>query len=106
MGWGKRAAVAALMIGLTGSVTGSAEATLPPPVSRVTPLIHKDKFADPSVVSYAGGYVAVSTGYLGPRAVSKSPRGPWHPVRRALVKLPRWVKSEQIWAPDLVQQDN
>lgn len=111
MGWGKRAALAALSVVLTVTLSGGAEAVSSsvssvssPPVARAKPLIHQDKFADPSVVSFSRGYVAIATGYLAPRAVAKTPRGPWRPVRRALVDLPRWVKSEQIWAPELVKQ--
>lgn len=103
---GKRAAwaalVVALAVGLVLELGGTAVAS-PPPLTRVTPLLHRDKFADPSVASFSRGFVAVSTGYLAPRAVSRSPRGPWRPVRRALLDLPRWARSDQIWAPDLVQ---
>lgn len=105
MRWGMRAALAALVVVLAVSLTGGAGAERPP-MQRATPLIHQDRFADPSVASFSGGFVAIATGYLAPRAVSRSPRGPWHPVRRALVDLPRWVRSDQIWAPDLVQARN
>jgi hypothetical protein len=97
-----RAAWAALVVVLVVPLTGGAEARVAP-LQRVTPLIHGDRFADPSVAAFSRGYVAIATGYLAPRAVSRSPRGPWRPVRRALVDLPRWVKSAQIWAPDLVK---
>ena len=102
MRWGMRAALAALVVVLVVEMTGGADGSVVP-LQRATPLIHHDRFADPSVASFSGGYVAIATGYLAPRAVSRSPRGPWHPVRRALVDLPRWVRSDQIWAPDLVQ---
>lgn len=98
-----RATVVALVVVLTVSVTAGVEA-MTPPLVRAKPLIHKSRFADPSVASFSRGYVAIATGYLAPRATSRSPRGPWHPVRRALVDLPRWAKSDQIWAPELVQQ--
>ncbi len=62
-------------------------------------------FADPSVVAYAGGYLAISTGPNVPRAVSSTPRGPWRRVRSALPELPRWARSRgrSIWASDLVR---
>ncbi len=99
---GMRAALAALVVVLAISVTDGAEASRAPLV-RATPLIHQDRFADPSVSTYAHGFVAVATGHLAPRVVSRSPSGPWRPVRRALVDLPRWARSDQIWAPDLVR---
>ena len=110
MRWGNRAALAALVAvlstalatGLGGELTDGARAARPP-LSRVMPVFHQARFADPSVVSFSRGFVAVSTGYNAPRAVSRSPRGPWRPVGRALVDLPRWARSPQIWAPDLVQ---
>jgi arabinan endo-1,5-alpha-L-arabinosidase len=106
MRWGRRAALAALVVVLTlVAVQGATAASLATraPALRIAPLFHRERFADPSVVSYPGGYVAVSTGYLAPRAVARSPRGPWHPVRAGLAGLPRWARSGQIWAADLVR---
>jgi hypothetical protein len=109
MRWGVRAAKAALVtmlatalvVELAGGPTQARPAEAP--AARVTPVFHGEVFADPSVVPYAGGYLAISTGWKAPRAVSRSPRGPWHPVSRALPELPRWVRSPQIWASDLVR---
>ncbi|ABL84008.1 MULTISPECIES: glycoside hydrolase family 43 protein [unclassified Nocardioides] len=113
MGWGRRAAAAALTMVLAALLTtaltvelmpDASAVRLRPPAQRVTPVLHREGFADPSVVSIAGGYLAISTGFRAPRAVSSSPRGPWHPVSRALPKkLPHWVRSPQIWASELVR---
>ena len=116
MRWGNRAATArpdvglmvllvmVLTAGLTVVLTPDANAVrLRPPAQRVAPVLHQQTFADPSVVTISGGYLAVATGWKAPRAVSRSPRGPWRPVSRALAELPRWVRSPQIWAPELVQ---
>jgi arabinan endo-1,5-alpha-L-arabinosidase len=106
MRWGMRAVLAALVVVLTMSaVEGPTEARYATraPALRITPLFHKEQFADPSVASYPGGYVAISTGYLAPRAVSRSPRGPWRPVPPALARLPRWAHRGQVWAADLVR---
>jgi hypothetical protein len=75
-----------------------------PSGARVTPVFHTG-FADPSVVPYAGGYLAISTGPGVPRAVSATPSGPWHRVGSALPDLPRWVHSpnRSVWASDLVR---
>ena len=112
MGGGRRAAAATLTTVLAAALTtmllvelmpDASAVRLRPPAQRVIPVLHQEGFADPSVVSIAGGYLAISTGFRAPRAVSSSPRGPWHPVRRALPELPRWVRSPQIWASELVR---
>ncbi len=107
---GRRAATAVvvmvlavgLTVGMTGGPTEAGSATRAPAL-RITPIFHRAHFADPSVASYARGYVAVATGALAPRAVATSPRGPWRPAGHALARLPRWARSAQIWAADLVQ---
>jgi arabinan endo-1,5-alpha-L-arabinosidase len=117
MRWGMRATTAALVLAVATALvvelvagptaahsgTASARAARVAPVLRITPVFHDRGFADPSVVSYSGGYLAISTGWRAPRAISTSPRGPWHPVRPALPTLPRWVRSPEIWAADLVK---
>ncbi|MGZ6745621.1 MAG: family 43 glycosylhydrolase [Nocardioides sp.] len=71
--------------------------------SRVLPLMHHHGFADPSVVRYAGGYLAVSTGRGAPRATATSPTGPWTLHRRAMLRHPGWARSSEIWASDMVR---
>jgi len=70
---------------------------------RVHPLLHGRGFADPSVVPYGGGYVAVSTGRGAPRATATSPTGPWRMRGPAMLKLPGWTRSPEIWASDMVR---
>ena len=61
MGWGIRAALAALVVALVVPLTADADAAQAP-LQRATPLLHRDRFADPSVASYSGGFVAIATG--------------------------------------------
>jgi hypothetical protein len=108
MQWGKSGvaaliAAATLIVGMVVGLTGGPVAASTPPESplRFAPLLSSQSFADPTVVRYRHGYLAVATGYKAPRAVSKSRRGPWRPMRPALGSLPRWAKSPVIWAADL-----
>jgi arabinan endo-1,5-alpha-L-arabinosidase len=97
------ALVIELMAGPTAARSGALSAARVAPALRITPVFHARGFADPSVVAYDGGYLAVATGWRAPRMVGASPRGPWTPVRAALPTLPRWVRSPVIWAADLVR---
>ena len=67
------------------------------------PVLSYRGAADPSVVRYPGGYLAVSTGPAAPRAVAPAPGGPWTNIPSALTILPTWAISGRIWASDLVQ---
>jgi arabinan endo-1,5-alpha-L-arabinosidase len=80
---------------------GAVPETAPQQTLRFAPLLRSRKFADPAVARYRHGYVAVATGAMAPRAVARSPRGPWHPIGPALSSLPRWATSAGIWAVDL-----
>lgn len=95
--WGVLALVMVVACGLTVE-PAPAQASVP---LRITPVFHTRGFADPTVVPYGHGYLAVATGWKAPRAVATSPRGPWHQVRPALTDLPHWVRSPLIWAADL-----
>lgn len=69
---------------------------------QAAPVIAGD-FPDPTVVRWAGRYVAVGTGPLAPRFVSPTPAGPWRSAGKALPVLPRWARHDtSIWASDLV----
>lgn len=114
MGRGTRAAAAAQVAAMTAvlvtalvvELTGGpvAAATARSEVARqAAPVFRGSGFADPTVARYAHGYVAVSTGARAPRAVSRTPRGPWRPAGRALAVRPEWAKPAAIWAPDLVR---
>lgn len=59
--------------------------------------------ADPAVVAHGGGYVAVATGRLGPRAVAPGPHGPWEPIEPALESVPGWATGPEMWAADLAR---
>lgn len=67
------------------------------------PVLSYRGAADPTVVRYPGGWLAVSTGPAAPRAVAPSPGGPWTNIPSALTALPSWAISGRIWASDLVQ---
>ena len=103
--WGFVALIMVVACGLTLETASESTAAAPGPLAsmplRIKPVFHTRGFADPTVVPYAHGYVAVSTGWKAPRAVAKTPRGPWRQVRPALTDLPRWVRSPVIWAADL-----
>lgn len=73
--------------------------------ARVRPAVEAHGFADPSVVRYGGGYLAVLTGAYVPRAVASTPSGPWTRVDAALPELPTWARSAEVWASDIVQAD-
>ena len=109
MARGRQAAAAARMAGLVTALvveTAGGPVTAAPARAEVarqaSPVLHGSGFADPTVARYAHGYVAVSTGARAPRAVSRTPRGPWRPAGRALAVRPAWAKPAAIWAPDLV----
>ncbi|WP_459969617.1 family 43 glycosylhydrolase [Nocardioides pyridinolyticus] len=93
--------VTALVVELTGGPTTAATPRAEV-VRQAAPVFHSSGFADPTVARYAHGYVAVSTGARAPRAVARTPRGPWKPAGRALAVRPAWAKPAAIWAPDLV----
>ena len=111
MQWGERAGhTARRLLVLTVLTTVLAaglgtEATARMPSSallRVTPVLRDHGFADPSVVAYSHGYVAVSTGIGAPRATAPTPTGPWTARPRAMVELPGWALTDEIWASDVV----
>ncbi len=107
MRWGSRVAlVAALMVALVIELGGApAQAQQAESAAKAAPVFRTGGFADPSVVRYDGGYLAISTGRHVQRAISRTPQGPWHRIRPALPHLPRWARSKDqaIWAADLVQ---
>jgi hypothetical protein len=70
------------------------------------PVLSYRGVADPTVVRYDGGWLAVSTGPAAPRAVAPQPGGPWTNIPSALEILPSWAISGRIWASDLVQVDS
>lgn len=106
-----RAVVAtALVVGLVQLLAGPAPAapgmTQMRSEVRVVATHHarpvtKRAFADPSVVRYAEGYLAVSTGRRAPGAYARTPVGPWRSTGPLLHHLPRWVSSPEIWAVDV-----
>lgn len=60
-----------------------------------------ERFADPSVLPYPGGYVAVATGTSVRRATAPSIAGPWTLVEPALPVRPGWSTSRSVWAPEI-----
>ena len=111
MQWGERAGQTArrllvltvLTTALAAGLGAEATARMPSPaLQRVTPLLRDHGFADPSVVAYSHGYLAVSTGIGAPRATAPTPTGPWTVRSRAMVELPRWALTDEIWASDVV----
>ncbi len=104
----RAAALGALAAVLVGLLTGPVQADPAPQLrvaarQQVQPLFHRRALPDPSVVPYAGGFVALATGSRVPRATARHPSGPWRVHPRALVKLPRWARSPDIWASDMVR---
>lgn len=100
------ATTAALMVMTVAQLAGGpVAAQQAESAARAAPVFRTGGFADPSVVRYDGGYLAISTGAHVQRAVSRTPSGPWHRIRPALPVLPRWAKprDQAIWAADLVQ---
>lgn len=93
---------AVALIATLATMTGPA-ADARPTAMRVNPLLHGHGFADPSVVKYGGGYIAVSTGIGAVRATAASPTGPWRIRRQAMLRLPGWASNNVIWASDLVR---
>jgi hypothetical protein len=74
-----------------------------PAEARIQPAEHTGALADPSVVPFVHGFVAVGTGIGAPRAVARSVRGPWHRRPAALVAKPRWATGRALWASDMVR---
>lgn len=62
--------------------------------------------ADPSVVSYASGLLAISTGVRAPGAVASTASGKWHATGPLLRGLPGWVGRGSIWAADAAHVGN
>lgn len=96
----------ALLLGtLAGMPSAAVPAALPagPPALRAQPADDAHGFADPSVVRYDGGYLAVLTGLNVPRAVAEQPTGPWTRTDVALPVLPAWARTAEVWASDLVE---
>lgn len=107
-GAGVRRALRSLsVLVLTSVLTVSVMAALGGPAEarpeRARPILNERGFADPSVVAYPGGFLAVATGINAPRATSRSPVGPWQSAGRTLARLPGWAASRKIWASDLVR---
>lgn len=75
----------------------------PTPMARAMAAVNTDGFPDPTVMQYAGGFVAVVTGPYAPRAIAPSAAGPWTWIAPALPVLPAWARAEGIWASDLVR---
>ena len=65
------------------------------------PMIWQRDFADPSVVEFYGGYLAVGTGPVMPRVRSGGSRGPWREMPPPLTAYPAWAVPGDIWAPHL-----
>jgi hypothetical protein len=106
----RAAVVAALVVCLVAVIAGSAPAAPELPglqekvrvvATRHAQPVAKRSFADPSVVAYGGGYLAVSTGKRAPGAYSRTPVGPWRSTGPLLHHLPHWVSSPEIWAVDV-----
>ena len=98
---GTRITVAVLATALLVGLAGGPIQARPAP-ARAKPVFQSG-FADPSVVRYAGGYLAISTGPNVPRAISSTPNGPWRRIGPALPHLPRWARADRsVWASDLV----
>lgn len=83
-----------------------------PLASRVTPghpgrkgkpLFRHTEMPDPTGFAYQGRYVAIGTGWLAPRSIATSVRGPWTDRGSALQRLPPWATGRSIWASDIVQ---
>lgn len=103
MPWRRRAAAVVVAVLVAGTLSGAPATARDTTQLRVAPVLHARGFADPSVVPYSHGYLALSTGWRTPREVSTSPRGRWHQVAPALPRLPHWVRSREIWAADVVK---
>lgn len=87
-------AVTIILVTLTVvSGPASAHRSAPRPVME-------HSIADPSVVPYATGLLAISTGAGAPGAVATSPSGQWRATGPLLHHLPRWVGHGAIWAAD------
>ena len=73
----------------------------PAQAHRAAPLpVMEHPIADPSVVAYATGFLALSTGARAPGAVAASPYGQWRSTGPLLRNLPGWVGHGSIWAAD------
>jgi hypothetical protein len=92
-----RATVLLTLVITFGSTLG---ALTPAEARRAPHPVTSRPFADPSVVPYAGGFLAISTGTRAPGAVSASPKGRWRSTGPLLHHLPHWVAPGAIWAAD------
>ncbi len=91
-----RAGVAAALVAALPGSTALATAD----GSGFQPVL-ADKFADPSVLAYPGGYVAVATGASIRRATAPTISGPWTLTAPALPLTPPWATTRSHWAPEL-----
>ncbi len=66
--------------------------------------ITEHTIADPSVVPYASGFLAISTGVGAPGAVASSVSGQWHRTGPLLRHLPPWAKNHVVWAADAAHE--
>jgi hypothetical protein len=92
-----------LASGLAGLGPGATASPPAPRPVRVAPVLPAQGFADPSVVRFSGGYVALATGIGAPRATATNPRGPWRMRSRAMPRVPAWARSAQVWASDMMR---
>ena len=94
--------VASLVLALLGAALAApSSASTPPDTDTPVPMIWQREFADPSVVEYYDGYLAVGTGPVMPRVRSGGSRGPWHELPSPLTALPAWAIPGDLWAPHL-----
>jgi arabinan endo-1,5-alpha-L-arabinosidase len=98
-----RGVVAGLALALAGTLLPAAPVGAAPDRDVALPLVWQTDFADPSVVEYYDGYLAVGTGAAVPRMRSRGARGPWQPLNPALTTYPSWVLPGDLWAPHLQQ---
>lgn len=99
------ASIATLVLVLGGlAVTGATIGAGPAEAHRHSPRPVSDHtVADPSVVPYGTGFLAISTGEGAPGAVASSAFGEWHRTGPLLRNLPHWAKNHLVWAADAAQ---
>ena len=68
--------------------------------------VMEQPIADPSVVPYATGFLAISSGARAPGAVANSASGRWRSTGPLLHGLPGWVGRGSIWAADTAHIDH
>ncbi len=90
-----------LLLALLAPLQSAPAAAAPPDGDTPTPMIWQRDFADPSVVEYYDGYLAVGTGPAMPRVRSGGSRGPWRDLPSPLTALPAWAVPGDLWAPHL-----